>query len=219
MIKEWNCGAVSLIVLTAGVVLTGCSAVHLPTPYQPYTKPNGGYTDKQIGDDVYRVVFAGTGATPLPTAYAYAVYRAAEIARDHDAPYFEVVEGFQDRKPEDDGPQFGRVEPQNLPANALATREDGRGSDVEKNHVVYVSEADFSTGWSMHKTAAYVPMIIMVPNVTPQMYQPSLLIRLLKEKPADKDKAYHVFETTRILTVLGPRLKRPTPEAAKDAQS
>lgn len=86
MIKEWNCGAVSLIVLTAGVVLTGCSAVHLPTPYQPYTKPNGGYTDKQIGDDVYRVVFAGTGATPLPTAYAYAVYRAAEIARDHDAP-------------------------------------------------------------------------------------------------------------------------------------
>ncbi|MFD2426331.1 hypothetical protein ACFSUI_22415 [Ralstonia solanacearum] len=71
----------------------------------------------------------------------------------------------------------------------------------------------------MHKTAAYVPMIIMVPNVTPQMYQPSLLIRLLKEKPADKDKAYHVFETTRILTVLGPRLKRPTPEAAKDAQS
>ena len=208
-----------LLFAVAGIaVLAGCSAVHLPTPYQAYVKPNGGYTDKQIGDDVYRVVFAGTGATPLPTAYAYAIYRSAEIARDHGAPYFEVVEGFQDRKPEDDGPQFGRAEPKDVPARTLA--EGSRLTPkVEPNHVVYVSDADLSPGWSMHKTAAYVPMIIMVPNVTPQMYQPSLLIRLLKEKPADKDKAYHVFETTRILTVLGPRLKRPKPEAAKDGNT
>ena len=215
---SWKFHPIKLLTVTMMAALGGCSSVHLPTPYQAYTKPNGGYTDKQIGDDVYRVVFAGTGATPLPTAYAYAIYRSAEIARDHGAPYFEVVEGFQDRKPEDDGPQFGRVEPKDVPSSVLA--EGSRLTpNVEPNHVVYVSDADLSTGWSMHKTAAYVPMIIMVPNVTPQMYQPSLLIRLLKEKPTDKDKAYHVFETTRILTVLGPRLKRPKPEAAKDGNT
>lgn len=215
---SWKFHPIKLLTVTMMAALGGCSSVHLPTPYQSYTKPNGGYTDKQIGDDVYRVVFAGTGATPLPTAYAYAIYRSAEIARDHGAPYFEVVEGFQDRKPEDDGPQFGRVEPKDVPSSVLA--EGSRLTpNAEPNHVVYVSDADLSTGWSMHRTAAYVPMIIMVPNVTPQMYQPSLLIRLLKEKPADKDKAYHVFETTRILTVLGPRLKRPKPEAAKDGNT
>lgn len=185
---SWKFHPIKLLPIAAIATLAGCSSVHLPTPYQAYTKPNGGYTDKQIGDDVYRVVFAGTGATPLPTAYAYAIYRSAEIARDHGAPYFEVMEGFQDRKPEDDGPQFGRVDPKDLPANAVAARAISPAHEVEPNHVVYVSEADLSTGWSMHKTAANVPMIIMVPNVTPQMYQPSLLIRLLKEKPADKDK-------------------------------
>ena len=189
----------------------------VPTPYQSYVKPVGGYSDKQIADEVYRVVFEGNQTTPLPTAYAYSIYRAAEIARDHDAPYFEVVEGFQDRKPEDDGPNFSRVEPQGQSTEALASGGHRVLPDPDASHTVYISEADFSAGWSVQKTVYYVP--ILVPGPRPEWYRSALLIRLLREKPTDKDKAYHVFETTRILTVLGPRLKRPKPEAAKDANT
>jgi len=206
-----------LVAVIFSMALMGCTPMSVPTPYQSYVKPVGGYSDKQIADEVYRVVFEGNQTTPLPTAYAYSIYRAAEIARDHDAPYFEVVEGFQDRKPEDDGPNFSRVEPQDQGTKALAGTGYRLPPDVDAGHTVYVSEGDFSDGWSIHKTIYYVP--ILVPGPRPEWYRSALLIRLLKEKPTDKDKAYHVFETTRILTVLGPRLKRPKPEAAKDANT
>ena len=204
-----------LVAAILGTAFMGCTPMSVPTPYQSYVKPVGGYSDNQIGDEVYRVVFEGNQTTPLPTAYAYSIYRAAEIARDHNAPYFEVVEGFQDRKPEDDGPNFSRVEPQGQSTEALASGGRRALPDPDSSHTVHISEADFSAGWSVHKTVYYVP--ILVPGPRPEWYRSALLIRLLQEKPADKDKAYHVFETTRILSVLGPRLKRPKPEAAEDA--
>ena len=50
-----------------------------------------------IEGDIYRIDFYGSPATASRTARAFAFYRAAELAEEHGAPAFRIVQGEVDR--------------------------------------------------------------------------------------------------------------------------
>lgn len=80
----------------AGTVLlmTSCS-----TGYQSSNswKLNGGYSETQLSEDVYKVSFRGNGYTSLEKASDFALMRAAEIGLEKGYTHFAIInadEGF-----------------------------------------------------------------------------------------------------------------------------
>lgn len=70
------------------LLLAACAAA--PTPYRAATE-DGGYTDRKIGDDRYRVTFLGNEATEAKTVENAALFRAAQVTRKAEKDYFRVV--------------------------------------------------------------------------------------------------------------------------------
>lgn len=70
------------------LLLAACAAA--PTPYQVATE-EGGYTDRKIGDDRYRVTFLGNEATEVKSVENAALFRAAQVTRKAEKDYFRVV--------------------------------------------------------------------------------------------------------------------------------
>lgn len=66
-----------LLLLVIGALgLAACAG--MPTPYQP--KIDGaGYTEQQLDDRTWRVIFAGNDRTPRETVENYLLYRCAEV--------------------------------------------------------------------------------------------------------------------------------------------
>lgn len=86
--------------------IVGCAA----TSYQP-AEGNfaGGYTDIKIGPDTYRISFEGNAYITGEKAYQYTLYRAAEIALEHECKWFVLMD--QDEKTRRDWAGFlGYVE-------------------------------------------------------------------------------------------------------------
>ena len=82
--------AVTLLATCA--VLLACA-----TPYQ-HMGLGGGFTDKQLGPDTFKVHFRGNGYTPDKRAQDFAVLRAAELTLQHGYQYFTVLNvGSSDR--------------------------------------------------------------------------------------------------------------------------
>lgn len=75
---------VSVFILFS-VFLTGCA-----TPYQPdgFT---GGYTEKPLKKNVWKVNFSGNGFTSGERTETYALYRAAELTKEQGYDYFVIV--------------------------------------------------------------------------------------------------------------------------------
>ena len=67
------------------------------TPYQ-HLGLGGGFTDKQIAPDTFKIHFRGNGYTPDKRAQDLAVLRAAELTLEHGYQYFTVLNaGSSDR--------------------------------------------------------------------------------------------------------------------------
>ena len=74
------------IVLLA-LILVGCA-----TPYQPYNPwGTGGYSQKQLSNDVYRVSFSGNGAASVETVQTYWLYRCSQLAIEKGYAGFEIL--------------------------------------------------------------------------------------------------------------------------------
>jgi hypothetical protein len=84
--------------VAAGALLSGCTSLP-PTPYRAAPPGDGtyGYSTMHIEGDIYRIDFYGSPATASRTARAFAFYRAAELAEEHGAPAFRIVQGEVDR--------------------------------------------------------------------------------------------------------------------------
>ena len=65
------------------------------TPYQPRAI-RGGYSDMQVGDNVFRVSFEGNGYLSAQTASDYALLRSAELTLEKGFRYF-VIAGDEAR--------------------------------------------------------------------------------------------------------------------------
>ena len=60
------------------------------TPYQE-RGATGGYTDKQIADNVYYVTFSGNGNTPRDRVFRFWLYRCAELTKSKGYDYFVIA--------------------------------------------------------------------------------------------------------------------------------
>jgi hypothetical protein len=78
------------------LVFGACLAVSLfvsscATPYEPLDH-HFGYSEKQVGNDVYEVSFVGNGNSSYQRVLDFAMLRAAEIALNHHAKSFVVLD-------------------------------------------------------------------------------------------------------------------------------
>lgn len=78
-----------LAAVMLALALAGCA-----TAYQP-EGATGGYTDKKLADDTYRVSFNGNGYTSRQAVEKYFLYRCAELTLKHGYAYFQVFSAKQ----------------------------------------------------------------------------------------------------------------------------
>lgn len=88
-----------LMLAAAAGAMIALSACATATPYQPVgaTSARGGYADQRIGDDRWRVTFAGNSMTSRDTVEMYLMYRAAELTLENGFDCFEAVNRVTDR--------------------------------------------------------------------------------------------------------------------------
>ena len=95
-----------IIALLITTLLFGCAA----TKYQPADgKISGGYYDIKVGPKMYRVSFEGNAYITSERAFQYALYRAAEITKENNYEWFEIIEK-EETKRRDWAGFFGYVE-------------------------------------------------------------------------------------------------------------
>lgn len=75
-----------IIIFVSLIVLSGC----ISTPYQKLADL-GGYTDRQLDNNTYRIEFKGNGYTRLETVDIYLLYRCAELTIEKGYDYFVIV--------------------------------------------------------------------------------------------------------------------------------
>jgi hypothetical protein len=92
--------------LLAALLLTfsGCA-----TPYQRLSAftLSGGYDDKDMGKNVYRVCFGGNGYITRETAQCYFLYRCSEIALEKGYDGFEFISDIRLADVQDPARAFG----------------------------------------------------------------------------------------------------------------
>lgn len=76
-----------LDLLFAVAILTGCATAYKPRGF------SGGYSETQLGENVFQVAFNGNGFTSRERAADFALLRSAELALEHGFPFFAVVNG------------------------------------------------------------------------------------------------------------------------------
>ena len=74
------------------IFLSGCATAYKPIGF------TGGYSDTQLGDNIFRVSFRGNGYTSSERATDFSLLRSAELALDHGFKYFVIVKSGERTK-------------------------------------------------------------------------------------------------------------------------
>ncbi|CAN5594025.1 hypothetical protein BH10PSE18_BH10PSE18_21900 [soil metagenome] len=210
-----------LAAVTAAALLSGCVVA---TPYQPSADGQGagfGYKSAKVEDSLYRVSFVGNGRTPRRAVDAYALFRAAEIAKEARAPAFAVLEGRVDRTVLEGNDTFAKTDGTPLDGEDfnVARHDDGAGpadAVVDAPSVPTIRTAGVAAPIVFSRPmplppqpvarSSYTPIFIYTASGPVVFPQGSLLVRLLTELPTEEDPK--VFVTEDVLTRLGPRIVR-----------
>lgn len=207
--------ALALVVTTT---LIGCVS---PTSYRA-AETDGirfGYSNTKLSDQLYRVRFMGTGRTPARWVDAFLLYRAAEVAKEAQAPAFKIVEGNVDTSVLEGEDVYGDRE---LDLHAAVTVSSAPRQQHPQGDIV-VSREDILG--SMQRTAGAMPVFRMPPPALPK-YQPPVFIYtpgyapvplpdrtiLIELRPDLKGMDDKTFVTADVLDKLGPRIKRAAPK-------
>lgn len=86
-------------------LLAGCASG--PTPYQPYAKNDGGYTETKVESNRVRVAFSGNSLTDRETVENYLLYRSAETTLANGFDYFIINTRATDAKSRTYGTSYG----------------------------------------------------------------------------------------------------------------
>jgi len=81
-----------IFIAIAAIALSGCA-----TPYQRVGF-TGGYSETQLGDNIFQVSFRGNGYTSRERASDFALLRSAELALEHEFRYFVIIESEKGTK-------------------------------------------------------------------------------------------------------------------------
>jgi hypothetical protein len=216
--------SMAIAAVAATISLTACVS---PTPFQNRADGRGqfGYTSTKVDDALIRVEFQGNGRTAQRAIDAYVLYRAAELAKDGNAPAFMVLEGNVDREILDGEDRFTRVDGRPFESedmgHSTSANGDGPADRVvdSTSSLVTLKTAGLGSGGFRMPAPVYVPKASI--PATPKSYVPtyiytgngqvnfpqrSLLIRLLQAVPAETDAKSYV--TQEVLAKLGPRIVR-----------
>lgn len=79
-----------IITLLLIAFLTGCATEYQPNGF------TGGFSETQLGENVFRVSFRGNGHTSTERAADFSMLRAAEITLENGFKYFIVVDSKDD---------------------------------------------------------------------------------------------------------------------------
>lgn len=91
-----------LLLAALAVSASACATL---TPYQP-VKGGYGYSEQKLDSDRYRIVFAGSSATPRQTVENYLLYRAAEMTVFNGGEHF-IVSNSSTQAEGDNSPSIG----------------------------------------------------------------------------------------------------------------
>lgn len=94
-----------LMAAAGAALLAACASG--PTPYQPYAKNAGGYTETKLEENRVRVAFAGNTLTDRETVENYLLYRAAETTLANGFDYFIINTRATDSKSRTYGTTYG----------------------------------------------------------------------------------------------------------------
>ena len=115
--------------LLASLALAACTTA---TPYQEANKRGQGFSEFQLEQNKYRIVFSGNASTPITTVENYLLYRAAEVTLNKGHDYFIVSDEnvntmriFRTRGTTFGGSRFGfhRGFGTGIASTSLSTRE------------------------------------------------------------------------------------------------
>jgi hypothetical protein len=87
-------GAKVIASLLLAIILSSCA-----TTYQT-SGMTGGYDQKQLEGDIWRVAFNGNGHTTAETVQTYWLYRCAQLALENQYDGFEIISNVQLSSPE-----------------------------------------------------------------------------------------------------------------------
>ena len=83
----------SLFILAlATVLLGGCATTYQPNSF------TGGYSETQLGENIFQVSFRGNGYTSRERASDFSLLRSAEVALENGFRYFVIVESEKGSK-------------------------------------------------------------------------------------------------------------------------
>ncbi len=75
------------LLLILAIFMQSCA-----TPYQSYNMYNGGYSEVQLDENMFKVSFNGNEATSIETAEDFTLLRSAELTLLHNYNYFIIVD-------------------------------------------------------------------------------------------------------------------------------
>jgi hypothetical protein len=180
------------------VTLTGCAS---PSYYQAAATGNSfGYGDRQIDGPLHRINYIASPVASLDQTYAFAIYRAAELAQSKGAAFFEVLEGPINKD------AIERFIGKATTANLKAFDSKDLTPLTAPSTFLY---DPLGRPYSPIQPARYVQTqtFIYIPiQPPPPPVQISLLIRLLSAPSLDAAKGFDVND---LLARLGPKIPRP----------
>lgn len=193
----------------AAAALAGCAS---PTYYQAQGTDSRvwGYAEKQVDGALFRVSYIDTYSAGTERTYAYAMYRAAELAREKGATHFEVLEGMLNRdllerfmaRPLEKSASLYDAGRAHI-VNAVTGEVLG---DTASNSAVTNQLALSVRPVRTYSTQTYIYVPVAPP---PPPQQVSMLIRLLNAPSMDATKGFDVQD---LLSRLGAKVLRAPPK-------
>jgi hypothetical protein len=173
--------------------VTLCSCAVRPTKYEPIGEGDFGYSEMQLGDSTFRVVFAGNEKSNLERVDRYAIYRSAELTLLHGGDYFTV---FSDKVDINTTSMSGST------ANSAA----GVTHDAQPIGSVFPTTTTASASTSM---SSY--------SVTQTLHSSIKNIRIFSGKPPTNDPT--VYDARAILRNMGDQTRSDEKKADSEASS
>jgi hypothetical protein len=193
--------------LLAVATLAGCAS---PTYYQASgaDKRVWGYAEKQVDGALFRVSYLDSFNAGTERTYAYAMYRAAELAREKGATHFEVLEGMVNRD------MLERFIARPISVSSVEATYNAKLAEVfdianqrlEAAPATTFTANPYAQLPTLQVRTYVAPTYIYVPVQPPPPPQSvSMLIRLLNAPSLDAAKGFDVQD---LLARLGPKIVR-----------
>jgi uncharacterized protein YceK len=187
---------VNLLVLIVLVTLSGCAS---PSFYQAAKQDQPiGYSEREVNEATIRIRYTAPYLTSFDQTYAYAIYRAAELAKAKGSPQFVIVEG---------------------PVNRAALARYIAGErPMQEVQTADVAEQRLRMD-ALHKTGRLstpvllegTGIIIQRPITSPDpvfAFKPTVVELFVRTELRTDDDVKNVFDTDRILQNLKAKIQR-----------